>query len=89
MKTKFILICIAALMLLSACGGGERTGASNLMGQVGSDLGRAGNKATHFAASRFLEQASMGPSPESVEQVKALGIEGWIAAQLKRHRPGD
>ena len=83
MKTKFILICIAALMLLSACGGGERTGASNLMGQVGSDLGRAGYKATHFAASRFLEQASMGPSPESVEQVKALGIEGWITAQLK------
>ena len=83
MKFKLALICISALMLLSACGGSESTGANNLVGQVGSDLGRTGNKATHFAASRFLEQASMGPSPESVEQVKALGIEGWITAQLK------
>ena len=83
MKFKLALICILALMLLSACGGGEPTGASNLAGQVSSDLSRSANKATHFAASRFLEQASMGPSPESVEQVKALGIEGWINAQLK------
>lgn len=83
MKFKLALICISTLMLLSACGGGEPTGASNLAGQVGSDLSRSANKATHFAASRFLEQASMGPSPESVEQVKALGIEGWITAQLK------
>ena len=83
MKFKLALICISALMLLSACGGSESTGSSNLVGQVGSDLGRTGNKATHFAASRFLEQASMGPSPESVAQVKALGIEGWITAQLK------
>lgn len=60
MKFKLALICISALMLLSACGGSESTGASNLVGQVGSDLGRTGNKATHFAASRFLEQASMG-----------------------------
>ena len=83
MKFKLALICISALLLLSACGGGESTGASNLAGQVGSDLSRSGNKATHFAASRFLEQASMGPSPESLEQVKALGIDGWISAQLK------
>jgi uncharacterized protein (DUF1800 family) len=83
MKFKLTLICILALMLLTACGGGETSGASNLAGQVSSDLSRSANKATHFAASRFLEQASMGPSPESVEQVKALGIEGWINAQLK------
>jgi uncharacterized protein (DUF1800 family) len=37
----------------------------------------------HFAASRFLEQASMGPSPAMQAQVKAQGIDAWIASQMK------
>ena len=35
-----------------------------------------------FAAARFLEQASWGPTPASVAEVQRLGIEGWIDQQL-------
>lgn len=35
-----------------------------------------------YAASRFLEQATFGPTPASIAEVKRLGFEGWIAAQL-------
>ena len=35
-----------------------------------------------YAAARFLEQASWGPTPASVAEVQRLGIEGWIDQQL-------
>jgi uncharacterized protein (DUF1800 family) len=38
---------------------------------------------SHYAASRFLEQASMGPSPSILAQVKAQGMDAWIASQMK------
>ena len=77
------LTLLPVLALLVSCGGGDSSLTANLSGQVAALTNSTANKATHFAASRFLEQASMGPSPASVAQVKALGIEGWITSQLK------
>src|ERR1700716_1557222 len=34
------------------------------------------------AAARFLEQATFGPSPESVAHLQALGFDAWFAEQL-------
>jgi len=78
---KFSLL--PAVLLLVSCGGGDPSSTSNLSGQVSAVANSAGGKVTHFAASRFLEQAAMGPSPASVAQVKGQGIDAWIAAQLK------
>lgn len=77
------LSLLPAVLLLASCGGGDPASTANLSGQVSSVASLAGSKATHYAATRFLEQAAMGPSPASVAQVKALGIDAWIAAQLK------
>jgi uncharacterized protein (DUF1800 family) len=35
-----------------------------------------------YAAARFLEQASFGPTPQAIAEVRRLGFEGWIDAQL-------
>ena len=83
--SKFLLrrlTFLPALLLLVSCGGGDTSLTAKLTGQVSSVASNSGNKATHYAASRFLEQATMGPSPAAVAQVKAQGIEGWIRAQL-------
>lgn len=77
------LSLLPVLALLVSCGGGDSSLMANLTGQVSAVVSSNSNKATHFAASRFLEQASMGPSPLSVAQVKAQGIESWISAQMK------
>ena len=77
------LALLPLLALLVSCGGGDSSLTANLSGQVAALTNSTANKATHFAASRFLEQASMGPSPASVAQVKAQGIEGWIDSQMK------
>lgn len=79
----FLLVAV----LLSACSGqGEREpGAqqANLDGQVARSTGTSPT-ITHYAASRFLEQASMGPSPDSVARVRSIGYSAWINEQLKK-----
>ena len=81
MKLKFFFIVAISTFFLLGCGGNENTNTANLSGQVATY--KSTSTITHYAASRFLEQASMGPSPSSVMQVKALGIEGWISHQMK------
>jgi uncharacterized protein (DUF1800 family) len=79
------LLFVAAM--LSACGGsGEReisAQQANLDGQVAKSSAAA-PAVTHYAASRFLEQASMGPSPDSVARVRQIGFQAWIDEQLKK-----
>ncbi|MFN5722767.1 MAG: DUF1800 family protein [Betaproteobacteria bacterium] len=73
--------------MLSACGGsGEReitARQANLDGQVAKSSAAA-PAVTHYAASRFLEQASMGPSPDSVARVRQIGFQAWIDEQLRK-----
>ena len=81
MKSKLAMGCTAVAFLLYGCGGQDGAGTANLSGQVGALSAPA--TSSHYAASRFLEQASMGPSPALLAQVKAQGIEAWIASQMK------
>ena len=81
MKSKLAIGCMAVAFLLYGCGGQDSAGTANLSGQVGALSAPA--TSSHYAASRFLEQASMGPSPALLTQVKAQGIDAWIASQMK------
>jgi uncharacterized protein (DUF1800 family) len=81
MKSKLAMVCFAVAFLLYGCGGQDRALTANLSGQVGALSAPA--TSSHYAASRFLEQASMGPSPSMLAQVKAQGMDAWIASQMK------
>lgn len=81
MNRTITSMCLAATMLLYGCGGRDAAGTANLNGQVGGVV--AVTPVNHYAASRFLEQSSMGPSPASVAQVRAQGPEAWIASQMR------
>jgi uncharacterized protein (DUF1800 family) len=82
---RSVLILLA--MCLWGCGDPKNTASvattdvfSNSDGQVtpidtSSSLG-------FYAASRFLEQASWGPTPQSVAEVRRLGFSAWIDKQL-------
>ena len=78
---KFKICCLLVVVGMLASCGGQDGGGSNLSGQVAGL--RTATPVNHFAASRVLEQASMGPSPSSVAQLKAQGVEAWIASQTK------
>jgi uncharacterized protein (DUF1800 family) len=80
MKKLYAWALLPLLALLPGCGGQDGWGVANLTGQVAALVN--GSKVSHYSASRLLDHASMGPSPASVAQVKALGAEGWIAQQL-------
>ena len=70
-------------LTLFGCGGqeeGARSGASYSAGQVSAPA--AIPKVSYYAASRFLEQATWGPTPERIAEVQALGFEAWIEKQF-------
>jgi uncharacterized protein (DUF1800 family) len=43
----------------------------------------AANPPGYAAAARFLEQASWGPTPDSIARVQALGFPGWLDEQFQ------
>lgn len=47
------------------------------------EVNPAGTRMTYAAAARFLEQASWGPSPESIARVMEIGREAWIEEQFR------
>ena len=80
MKFKLTWIFAGAALFLAGCGGQDVAGTANLSGQVSAVS--ATSSLSHYTASRFLEQAAMGPSPSSVAQVKVQGISAWLASQM-------
>ena len=80
MKFNSKWIFAGAAMFLAGCGGQDVARTANLSGQVSAVS--ANSSVSHYAASRFLEQAAMGPSPSSVAQVKVQGVSAWLTSQM-------
>jgi len=55
---------------------------SNLSLPVPATVGPAHPKLSYLAAARFLEQASWGPSAESIVHLQAVGIPAWLEEQF-------
>ena len=71
-------------------GGIVVTTSDNAQGTDGSNtLSSQGFLPNLNAASRFLSQASFGPSYEDIEALSARGIEDWIDEQFDMSRPFD
>ena len=81
MKFKLAMISTSVVFLLYGCGGQDNAGTANLSGQVSALKATA--TSSHYAAARFLEQASMGPSSALLTQVKTQGMDAWITSQMK------
>jgi uncharacterized protein (DUF1800 family) len=74
-------VAVAVLPLLLACASlSAASEPSPSAGQV-EPVGAPG-KTTRYAAARFLEQASFGPTTAEIERVRSLGVSAWIAEQM-------
>jgi len=86
-KFKVFALAVLPAMLLMACGGAglpESTAKASFVpadGQV-SVVTATPTNMNSYAAARFLEQATWGPTPASVLEVQKLGFEAWIDRQL-------
>ena len=49
---------------------------------AGAIVGPEDPKVSYLAAGRFLEQASWGPSPESIAHLQEVGFDAWLAEQF-------
>ncbi|WP_322993531.1 DUF1800 domain-containing protein [Limnohabitans sp.] len=83
MKALRIFFVSSGVALLAACSGDPGGGGFlNSTGQVTVTTPSPTNVSA-YAAARFLEQASWGPTPQSVQEVQRLGMSGWIDQQFK------
>ena len=85
-KYSYLIGTLFTALLVSGCGGSGNDLPAKASfvpadGQVTVVTAKP-NNVNAFAAARFLEQASWGPTPASVAEVQRLGIEGWIDQQL-------
>ncbi len=76
----------AALVLgvlgLLGCGGGRSSDPGTPMSAGQMAPPSAASKVTHYAASRFAEHASFGPTPALIAELRAKGFEAWIDEQF-------
>ncbi len=89
MKRRPLLpaILLASVTLLAACSGGSDTTTARPQeaepaastGQVGA--GKA-YQVSYYAAARFAEQATFGPTPALIEELRAKGFAQWIDEQF-------
>jgi len=83
-KNKLTALCLGLSLWLVGCGGEEKSGKVSFLaadGQV-TLVTATPTSVNAYAAARFLEQASWGPTPTAVAEVQRLGIERWIDQQL-------
>ncbi len=75
------LVATLLAVLLAACGRSEPT--LDISASAGQVVQRPATPAvSYYAAARFAEQATMGPSPALVEEIQRLGFEAWIDRQF-------
>ncbi len=88
------IVSTGVLTSLAACGGGGGGGgASGGESDIGrlhvypqESIGTYVPQAEDIAIIRFLHQASFGPTPNLVMDVKRVGIEGWLEQQMQMER---
>lgn len=79
---------IGLLLLLTACGGGGSGSSSAGSSSNGSGGNNAGNSPpvvvpiTDAAATRFLEQATFGPTAADIAHLESVGYDAWFNEQF-------
>lgn len=79
-QSLLIMLCGAAGMLLSACGGGTSSDSDTLT--PNSSAVAALKPTSKAEAARFLTQATFGPVDADIDRVMAVGYQGWIKEQM-------
>lgn len=78
--SRIVLVC--AFATLSACGGGGGGGGGGSSGGSGTTAPAPPAKPTAAEASRFLAQATFGPTDADITAVTSTSYSDWINAQL-------
>ena len=75
---------MALLALLAACGGGKGTDDAVSSGDTSPTGPAAVSVYSAAAASRFLAQASFGPTSAEISRVQAMSYSAWIDEQFAK-----
>ena len=76
------IVSLTFALALSSCGGGGGGGSSAPPPPSGGGDSSPTYLVSTADATRFLRQASFGPTPDSVERVRTMGFDAWIDEQM-------
>jgi uncharacterized protein (DUF1800 family) len=79
MKKAFRLCCLLAL---AGCSQQPDSGSQPLLASTGQVANKPSAAVSHYAATRFAEQATFGPTPELVAELEKKGFAQWIDEQF-------
>lgn len=85
MNYQFVLVVGLLVCGLAGCGQSERPDSNKQAFMSDANLAQLGPPSIPiktYAASRFLDHASFGPTLAGIEQVRTLGMEAWIDQQF-------
>ncbi len=81
-RFNWLASALAAALVLAACDGRPPKTAAHLPGQVSTPPSSTTAGLTHYAASRFLDQATMGSSQADTAQLRTIGVDTWLSRQM-------
>lgn len=80
-KALLALFSILAAGLLAGCSENAAEANAPMVASTGQISPKA-YKASYYAAARFAEQATFGPTPALIEEIRSKGFEQWIDEQF-------
>lgn len=77
-----LTICTATLLLVGCSPGPDGSSAAPSPVASSGQIAPQAYKVSYYAAARFAEQATFGPTPALIEELRTKGFEQWIDEQL-------
>ncbi len=84
MRTSRWLASAVVVSILAACGGGGGSGAGETKSFVYDIAPPTPQPASDADASRFLAQATFGPTLDEINRLKSIGFDAWLLDQMNR-----
>ena len=84
MQTSRWLASAVMVAILAACGGGGGSGAGESKSFAYDIAPPTPKPANDADASRFLAQASFGPTLDEINRLKSIGFDAWMLDQMNR-----
>lgn len=82
MQRKYLSLCLAGVLSLTACGRNSENVSDNTHKSSGQVNQQSQTSVSYYAAARLADQASFGATPGLIAEIQSKGMAPWVDAQI-------